>query len=222
MNIKFIAQSGFILEDGNERLCIDLWLNNPVNTIKIEEVPTMNYVFVTHDHKDHDMQTGIEIAKRDNAIFFANVDITKLASQKGVQKVERQNIGGTIISGNIEVAQVKAEHNSDTGIPIGFIIKFANHTIYHMGDTGYFKGLDVLSEIYNIDILMVPIGSRYTMDSIEASYVVKDIKPKLVIPMHYNTSVHIQQNPEIFKSLTLSKYPLTNVAIMKPGETIVI
>jgi L-ascorbate metabolism protein UlaG (beta-lactamase superfamily) len=218
MQIKFIAQSGFIIDiDNSKRICIDLWLQNPVHPIKLADVPKMDYVFITHDHGDHDMKSGIEIAKRDNATLYANNDILTLATNEGVQKVERMAIGGLIKSGNIEVAQVQAFHTSNTGIPVGFIIKTGSHVIYHMGDTGYFSTLKEIREIYKPDILMIPIGSRYTMGPLEASFAVRDIKPKYVIPMHYNTSSAIQQDPEEFKKLVLDKVSV-EVIIMKPGE----
>jgi L-ascorbate metabolism protein UlaG (beta-lactamase superfamily) len=38
-----------------------------------------------------------------------------------------------------------------------------------------------------IDILMVPVGGVYTVDAREAYDIVQSIKPRIVIPMHYNT-----------------------------------
>jgi len=220
MKITYIAQASFIIENEDEMFCIDLWLNNPVYNLEMTDVPKMDYVFVTHDHRDHDMASGIEIAKRDGATFFSNSDIVTLASQKGVEKVERMGVGGTIKSGDLEVTQVHAEHTSDTGIPVGFIIKTGKFVIYHPGDTGYFKGLDFLAEIHKINVYMVPIGSRYTMGPIEASYAVNDIKPDYVIPMHYNTSPAVKQDPNYFKKLVNDKTPKTEVIIMEPGEEI--
>jgi len=218
MKIQFIAQSGFIIEEANQNICIDLWLSNPLSPITIDKVPKMDHVFITHDHKDHDLPSGIEIAKRDAAIFHSSYDIALYAAESGVKNVERASIGGTYKSGGIEVTLVHAEHTSNIGIPVGFIIKIGDRVLYHMGDTGYFKGFDFLAEVYNIDTLFIPIGSRYTMGPIEASYAVRDIKPKFVIPMHYNTSDAIKQDPEYFKSFCAEKYKDANVVIFKPGE----
>lgn len=189
MIIHFIAQSGFIIENDNKRICIDLWAENPVNPIALEKVPKI----------DHDLQFGMEIAKRDNAIFHSSYDIAIYATENGVQNTEKASIGG-YKSGEIEVVLVHAEHTSNIGIPVEFIIKIGDRVLYHMGDTGYFKGLDFLKEVYKIDTLFVPIGSRYTMGPIEASYAVGDIKPKYVIPMHYNTSPAIKQDSSTTKA----------------------
>lgn len=219
MKIHFIAQSGFIVEQDDQRICIDIWSQNPVNPINLENIPKIDHVLITHDHKDHDLNFGIEIAKRDNATFHSSIDITEYAVEKGVQNVESANIGGSYKSGKLEVVLVHAEHTSDIGIPVGFIIKIGERTLYHMGDTGYFRRFDLLAEIYEIDILFVPIGSRYTMGPVEASYAVKDIKPEFVIPMHYNTFDAIKQDPGYFKELSIEKSPESEVIIMSPGET---
>jgi L-ascorbate metabolism protein UlaG (beta-lactamase superfamily) len=220
MKITFIAQSGFIIEEANQIICIDLWADNPLHPISLDQIPKVNHVFVTHDHQDHDLQFGMQIAQRDGATFHSSYDISIYAAENGVQNTEKASIGGSYKSGDIEVVLVHAEHTSNIGIPVGFIIKIGNRTIYHMGDTGYFKGFDFLAEVYNIDTLFIPIGARYTMGPIEASYAVRDINPKYIIPMHYNTSPTIQQDPVFFKDLCHQRSPESQVLIMNPGDTI--
>jgi L-ascorbate metabolism protein UlaG (beta-lactamase superfamily) len=202
----------------NQVIAIDVWANNPVNPISLDKLPKINHVFVTHDHGDHDMKFGMEIAKRDNATFHSNYEITYRASKEGVLKWESANIGGSYRSGELEVVLTHAEHSSDTGVPVGFIIRIGDRTIYHMGDTAYFKGLDFLKELYKPDTLFVPIGSRYTMGPIEASCAVRDVQPKWVVPMHYNTSESINQDPGIFINLCKKTSPGSKVIIFKPGD----
>jgi L-ascorbate metabolism protein UlaG (beta-lactamase superfamily) len=218
MKVHFVAQSGFIIEYISQKISIDLWANNPINPISLDKVPKIDHVFVTHDHGDHDLNFGMEIAKRDNATFHSSYEITYHASKNGVIKMESANIGGQYKSGKIEVILTHADHSSDTGIPVGFIIKIGDRTLYHMGDTAYFKGLDFLAGLYKIDTLFIPIGSRYTMGPIEASYAVRDINPKVVIPMHYNTTESIKQDPNIFADLCKEGSPGSKVVIFEPGE----
>ncbi len=124
----------------------------------------------------------------------------------------------TYKSGEIEVVLTHAEHSSDIGIPVGFIIKIGDRALYHMGDTAYFKGLDFLGELYKPDTLFIPIGSRYTMGPIEASYAVRDLHPAWVIPMHYNTTESIKQDPNVFAELCKESSPGSQVIIFKPGQ----
>lgn len=222
MKITFIAQSGFIIELNNgKRIGVDLWLQNPLHPITMNDVPKLDYVFNTHDHGDHDMKSCIELAKRDDAWFTSGYGIVKHAMAEGLTKAESGNVGGFYKMGDdLEVQQTLAHHSSDTGRPVGFIIKTPDGVIYHMGDTGYFSELKQYGEWYDIDVLMIPIGSRYTMDAFQASYAVADLKPKVTIPIHYNTSPKIQQDPELFKKYIAERGVETDVRIMEPGETI--
>ncbi|MDQ6986103.1 MAG: metal-dependent hydrolase [Candidatus Dojkabacteria bacterium] len=221
MHIKFIAQSGFIISlENGQSISIDLWLNNPLMPLELVDVPKMDYVFTTHDHGDHDLTSAIEIAKRDNAWFTSSYGIAKYASEQGVEKVERGNVGGEYSMGDLDVIQTLAFHSSDIGNPVGFIIETNEGTIYHMGDTGYFNELKFYGELYDIDILMVPIGSRYTMDSLQASFATADINPEIVIPMHYNTFPAIQQDPKEFEFQVKERECNAKVKIMKPGDVL--
>ncbi len=59
--------------------------------------------------------------------------------------------------------------------------------ICHLGDLGHLLTQEQLDEIDKVDILLVPIGGTYTIDSKQASEVVDQIDPKIAIPMHFKT-----------------------------------
>lgn len=84
-----------------------------------------------------------------------------------------------------------------------FLLTFDNNLkVFHAGDTGLFSDMKfVIGEIYKPDIAILPIGNIFTMDIKEASIAASWIKPKFVIPMHYNTFPSIAQNPEEFEKL---------------------
>jgi len=221
MKIQFIAQSGFIITtDQGDVLIIDPWLDNPKFPVTTEDIPKVDFVFITHDHKDHGLDTGIELAIRDHATFVSGYDIVRHAQEKGVQSVESANIGGPFTSGNLSIVLIHAEHSSDIGVPVGFVIKTDDLTLYHMGDTGYFAHLDTIGVLYDIDVLMVPIGSRYTMGPAEAQLAIEDIGPEIVIPMHYNTFDKIAQNGEEFKNDVERRFAGIEVKLLQPGEQI--
>ncbi len=218
MKITYIAHSGFLVEDSETVLAIDVWAKNPLHPVDSQAIPRLDHVFVTHDHPDHDLAFGIELAQRDGATFHSVLDIASYTNEQGVQNVEHANIGGPYASGKIEVVLVHAEHTSNIGIPVGFILRLGGRCLYHMGDTGYFKGFDTLAELYRIDTLLIPIGGRFTMGPKEAALAVGDMKPKYVIPMHYNTFDAIKQDPMEFQALCRKQSPDSQVIILKPGE----
>lgn len=92
MTVHYIAHSGFIIEYMHQRIAIDVWANDPINPVSLQDVPAINHVFVTHDHGDHHMKFGMEIAKRDHAAFHSSYEITKhtfIAFAKNALTVER-------------------------------------------------------------------------------------------------------------------------------------
>lgn len=59
--------------------------------------------------------------------------------------------------------------------------------ICHCGDLGHILNSDYAEEIGNVDILLIPVGGGYTIDALDAVKVTKQLKPTIIIPMHYRT-----------------------------------
>ena len=68
------------------------------------------------------------------------------------------------------------------GHNVGFVFSLGGLTIYHAGDTGR---VPEMASLGAIDVALLPIGGTYTMDEDQAAEAVKDIRPKVAIPMHY-------------------------------------
>lgn len=203
MKIKFLGHSAFLIDD----LLIDPYIKeNPVCTVKVEDIKC-KIICITHDHQDH-LGDAFEIAKNNNAIIVGIFDIVRKAEEQGL-KTELMNIGGPLKVGDWLIRLVPATHS---GNPVGFVLK-KNKTIYHAGDTGLFMDMMLIGE-YKIDIALLPIGGRYTMDIEQAVEACKLLKCKTAIPMHYNTWDFIKADPEEFKKKTSCE-----VVILKPGET---
>jgi len=85
---------------------------------------------------------------------------------------------------------VYSYHDNDKGVERGintiYVIEAEEMKICHLGDLGQKELADTqLEKIGEIDILMVPVGGTYTIDSSEAVQVINQIEPSIVIPMHY-------------------------------------
>ena len=65
---------------------------------------------------------------------------------------------------------------------------FDNLNIVHLGDLGQVKLTEEqVAQIGETDILLIPVGSVYTINSKAASEIVSQLEPKIIIPMHYKT-----------------------------------
>lgn len=124
-------------------------------------------ILVTHNHFDHN---AIQVISKPNS------------------RVLDMFVGETTIN-DIEIKGVKSFHDPYRGSLRGevvlYSVKVDGLNIVHLGDLGTIPENKLLREITPADILMVPVGGVYTIDSSEAVEVVEKIKPKIAIPMHY-------------------------------------
>lgn len=87
------------------------------------------------------------------------------------------------------------------GMPAGVLFTAEGKTIYHAGDTSLFGDMRLIGERNDIDVAFLPIGDNFTMGQEDAAYAVQLLKPRIVVPVHYNTFPPIKQDPQIFKNL---------------------
>ena len=105
------------------------------------------------------------------------------------------------------------------GNPVGFLITTKDgHTIYDAADTGLFGDMALIGD-EGIDLAFLPIGDNYTMGPDDALKAVKLIKPKKVVPIHYNTFDLINQDADAW-AMAVKKATHSDAIVMKPGDKI--
>lgn len=218
MQVTYLGHASFKIESDGKVLFIDPWLNGPTSPIKVADVNKADLCLVTHDHGDHGYAEAIEICKKTGATFIAINELGLKAKQEGVENVHTLNIGGSVDVDGVRVTLVQAFHSSSLGTPTGFIIHLPSGVIYHTGDSGLFYDMKLFGDLYNIDLLFVPIGSYYVMGIKEAVKAVELVSPKVAIPMHFDTFPVIEANPKQFYQMVTDKGK-TKVEIMKPGDS---
>ena len=216
--VKWLGHACFEIELDGALIYIDPWITNPKSPITINDIKKVDYVFVTHDHGDH-LGEAFEITKKFNAAFISIYELAVKAQKEGIKNVIGANIGGPIKVGDLTAYLVPALHSCSAGAPVGIIIKGKEATIYHAGDTGVFLDMQLIRELYQPDIALLPIGGHFTMGPTEAAKAVELIKPKVVIPMHYQTFDVISGDPETFRKEVEKRAPNVKVIILKPGES---
>lgn len=80
------------------------------------------------------------------------------------------------------------------GVPCGgkniiFAWKMDGLRLCHLGDLGHLLEEATVKGIGRVDVLMVPVGGVYTIDAAGALKVVEQLKPRLILPMHYRTPI---------------------------------
>lgn len=226
MKIRWFGHSAFEVTYDDRVVIIDPFIsNNPACSVPVEELEP-DVICVTHGHADH-LGDAMELADRSGASLIANHELSVFFSRQGLES-NGMNIGGSVSVNGFKITMVDARHSSDIdfteevisgGSACGFILELKNgRKIYHAGDTGLFTDIrDVIGEIYQPDIALLPIGDRYTMGPEDASLAAKWLKAEKIIPMHYNTFPVIEQNPHLFAELVNESAPGTEVVVLESG-----
>ncbi len=227
ISLKWLSHAGFIITSpGGKVIIIDPWIvDNPLCSIKLEDISSADMVLVTHDHFDH-IGNAADIVKKTGATLVAAPETAgKLQLQMGVPAENvifggyGMNIGGSAEVKGITITMTQAFHSSETASPVGYILRLEDGTsIYHAGDTGIFDSMRLLRELYRIDLALLPIGGVFTMDPVQASKAVTLLKPRIVIPMHYKTFPILEQDGNRFKKLARKASPKVKVVILDPGK----
>ena len=224
--IKWLSHAGFqITSNSGKILYIDPWFENPLSACTINDVKEAAMVLVTHDHFDHVGQAA-DVVKKTGGLLVANVETARRLQSESHIPAEKvcyfgygMNIGGNLLYEGISVTMTQAFHSTATGAPCGYIIKLEDGTtIYHAGDTGLFDSMKIFGELYKIDVALLPIGSVFTMDPLQAAWAVKMISPKKVIPMHYKTFPILVQDSREFVEISRREAPGVEVIPLNPGE----
>jgi L-ascorbate metabolism protein UlaG (beta-lactamase superfamily) len=106
---------------------------------------------------------------------------------------------------------------ADRGKNVVYKITIDDVDILHCGDLGHMLKSDVVDEIGNVDVLLIPVGGFYTIGPDEAVDVVSKLEPSVVIPMHYKATSF---NPEIMDNLAPVENFLDKIGseVTKPGK----
>jgi len=169
MEIKYLGHSSFLIKTKTAKIVTDPFDPGMVG-IKFPKTEA-NIVTISHNHKDHNQ--------------FKNVS--------GINGVDPLTIDmpGEFEKLGVRIFGFQSFHDKTQGSERGenILYKFESEgiSVLHCGDLGVIPEESFLETIGEIDILLVPVGGIYTIDSEEAFQLVKKVEPAIVIPMHYGS-----------------------------------
>jgi len=220
--ICWLGHACLLVESDGKRVLIDPFLTgNPAAATTADKVQT-DCILVSHGHGDHVGDT-IDIAKRTGADVVANYEISEWLQKKGLKKVHGQQHGGGHGYPFGRVKLTLAFHGSVLpdgiygGNPCGFLITFKDgKKVYDAADTGLFGDMSLIGD-EGIDLACLPIGDNYTMGPDDALRAVKLLRPRKVVPIHYNTWELIAQDAAAWAERVRGETKAEPV-VLKPGE----
>ena len=221
--VTWLGHAALSIETGGFNLLVDPFLSgNPAASVGPENVAA-DFILLSHGHGDH-LGDTVAIAKRTGAVVITNAELSDWLAKQGVQ-THGQHIGGGFMHPFGYLKLTLAIHGSGLpdgsygGNPVGFLLTTNDHEkIYMACDTGLFGDMRLIGE-EGIDLAVIPIGDNYTMGPDDALQAVKLLRPKHVIPCHYNTWPPIEQDAAAWAQ-QVKEQTVSTPHVLQPGESL--
>ena len=209
-------------------LLIDPWvMGNPACPANEKDMRAVDVMLCTHGHFDH-IGDAVELAKKHDPKIVGVYELCLWLKKKGARQIQPMNKGGSQTVEGVRVTMVHADHSCGIedggeivygGEACGYVIELEGGLrIYHAGDTNVFGDMQIIRELYAPEVVILPIGDLFTMSPREAAYACKLLKPKFVIPMHFDTFPLLTGRPPQLEKLVEPSG--IKVIAMKHGQTL--
>ncbi len=163
MDIVYLGHSSFKLTGRTLSVVMDPFGPDKVG-LKFNKV-TADVVTVSHDHFDHNRSDLVD-------------DVRKVINGPGEYELNGVSFIGLSTYHDDKKGELRGKNTV-------YVVEMDGIRVLHLGDLGHKLEDKTLAAIGEIDVLMVPVGGVYTIDSATAAEVVRSIEPKYIIPMHY-------------------------------------
>ncbi len=170
MKIKWYGHAAFLItSDQGTKIITDPYepgaFGGQLSYGKIED--QVDIVLTSHDHADHNYTQ--DLPGTPQVVKGSGSKTIKGISMKGISTYHDPSKG------------------SERGPNTIFTLKVDNIQLCHLGDLGHLLSDKELAEVGPVEILLIPVGGFFTIDPKEATRVAEQIKPKILIPMHFKT-----------------------------------
>lgn len=169
MDINWGGQALFKLKGKKASILIDPF-KEEFTGLKLPKDLSSDVVLSSHNHDDHNNTSGINSPAGSPAMIFKDPG--------------EYEVAGVVISA------IPSFHDNTSGSERGkntiFHLMFDGLNIVHLGDLGQQELTEEqIAQIGEVDILLIPVGGTYTIDGKQATVIISQLEPKIIIPMHY-------------------------------------
>lgn len=205
--ITWIGHASFLVQFNDLNVLIDpnfanwLFLLKRIKRagLRIEDLPPIDLVLLTHAHYDHFHKPSIRKLPAPK-IGVMPWGMGKLAKGLGFERIIELQWWESFVRGDWKVSMTPCKHwgarrlhDRNRGFG-GFVLEHQGRRIFHAGDSAYFEGFREIGEYYQPEIALLPIGAYYPdsfrnvhMGPDEAIQVFKELKAEKMVPMHYGS-----------------------------------
>lgn len=223
VELTWYGHATWLISTGEHKILLDPFLDDsPTAPIKAAEAEA-DFILVSHGHFDHVADVA-SIANRTGSQVYAVYEVAEWFTKiHGVQNANGMNIGGAIELPFGKLKMVPAIHSSGLpdgsygGVAAGFLLKVGEKKIYFACDTALFSDMQMIGAV-GLDVAVLPIGDLFTMGPEDSVTAVDLLKPKSVLPSHYNTWPPIEQDGNAWADAVKSRTDAIPI-VLNPGES---
>ena len=175
-----------------------------IDPFSLKVTDKADVIFITHPHFDHYSEEDIKKVASHETIMYCPTEIVAKANELKVAKIygvapgyesEWKGIGVKVVPA---YNFIKTDKHPKEKKWVGYILTLGGVKIYHTGDTERIPEM----KGHKCDIILVPLGQTYTMNSIDdAVKAVIDSEATVAIPIHYGMYEGKAEDAEVFKKL---------------------
>jgi len=208
--IRWIGQSGYVLNVRGKRLVIDPYLSDAVfkaeglrrlvdPPCRPEELKA-DIIVCTHDHADHLDEDTLRRTNQGGTLYCGPASCVAHFRRMGIplEQIQLLTRGTRGQFGDLVIRAVFAAHTPDS---VGVVVMARDVAIYFTGDSEYDGRLAEVGVLLKIDILVCCINGKWAnMDSLQAATLAGELKARIAIPCHYGMFAENTVDPHEFEA----------------------
>ncbi|PSQ77467.1 MAG: metal-dependent hydrolase [Bacteroidetes bacterium QH_7_62_13] len=205
MDLTYYGHSTFQLETQGTTLLFDPFFADNPHTEATADQFDPDVLLLTHAHFDHYADVEGVLAGSD-PLVIGNFEITQRVSEDyDHDAIQPLNEGGSVEFDWGVVEAVHARHSSSFpdgsygGVPLGFVLELEEGVVYNTGDTAPFAEMQWTGDLWNVDLMLAPIGNVFTMGIYGALHAAEMVGPERVAPLHYDTFPPLETDLDVFR-----------------------
>ena len=228
--------------DAGEVVYLDPWLDaNPTCSVNVADVEKADVVVASHGHNDH-LGDSYAVCKKTGATFVGNYELCLTAVKNGLEmgtQAVPMNPGGTVEARGVKVTATQAFHsqsmspNQSLGGPsedeyfkpdggvCGIVTTFRNGiAVYGTSDTTVFSDMQLIGQMYGPQVMVLPVGGKFTMGIREGARAASLVRPDIVIPCHYGEATGQPVDIQAFCQAVSFLSANTKTVLLEPGQSV--
>ncbi len=205
MDLTYFGHSTFQIETDGTTLLFDPFFEDNPHTDVDPSTLDPDVLLLTHAHFDHFSDTE-SVLENSDPLVIGTFEVAQYVGQEfDHEAIQPLNEGGSMEFDWGFVEATHARHSSSFpdgsygGVPVGFVLELEDNVVYNTGDTAPFAEMQWVGDLWDVDVMLAPIGDVFTMGIYGALHATQMVDPDLLVPLHYDTFPPLETDLDTFE-----------------------